>query len=228
MSRATAELFERSSAEVIPGGVNSSIRAFKAVGGTPYIVERAEGPYVWDVEGRRYIDLVQSYGAIILGHAHPAITSAITAAAAKGTSYGAPTPGEMLLAEAMTDRVGKLRHGAADELRHRGHEHCSALGAVFHRPRPPGDLSMATFTALTDALLAAGGSGVATLGLPGTAGVPASAVAKTLVVPYNGPELTAEVAAMIVDRAPPTWEWSLPSQDSSTACAPSAIGTARC
>ena len=63
---------------VIPGGVNSSIRAFKAVGGTPYIVERAEGPYVLDVEGRRYIDLVQSYGAVILGHAHPAITAAVT------------------------------------------------------------------------------------------------------------------------------------------------------
>ena len=68
-----AEFFERS-CRVIPGGVNSSIRAFKAVGGTPYIVDRAEGPYVWDVEGRRYIDLVQSYGAIILGHAHPAVT----------------------------------------------------------------------------------------------------------------------------------------------------------
>ena len=71
-----AEFFERS-CRVIPGGVNSSIRAFKAVGGTPYIVDRAEGPYVWDVEGRRYIDLVQSYGAIILGHAHPAITAAV-------------------------------------------------------------------------------------------------------------------------------------------------------
>src|SRR6188474_2974368 len=95
-----AALFERSRA-VIPGGVNSSIRAFKAVGGDPYVVARAKGPYVWDVEGRRYIDLVQSYGAVILGHAHPAVTAAITTAAAGGTSYGAPTPGEMLLAEAI-------------------------------------------------------------------------------------------------------------------------------
>lgn len=87
-----AEVFARSCA-VIPGGVNSSIRAFKAVGGTPYVVDRAEGPYVWDVEGTRYIDLVQSYGAIILGHAHPAVTGALAAAAAGGTSYGAPTPG---------------------------------------------------------------------------------------------------------------------------------------
>ena len=75
LPRSNAELFARSCA-VIPGGVNSSIRAFKAVGGTPYLVERAEGAYVYDVEGTRYIDLVQSYGAIILGHAHPAVTTA--------------------------------------------------------------------------------------------------------------------------------------------------------
>ena len=77
LPRSNEELFARSCA-AIPGGVNSSIRAFKAVGGTPYIVERAEGAYVYDVEGRRYVDLVQSYGAVILGHAHPAITAAIT------------------------------------------------------------------------------------------------------------------------------------------------------
>ena len=97
-------LFARSTA-AIPGGVNSSIRAFKAVGGRPYVVARAEGPYVWDVEGTRYIDLVQSYGAVILGHAHPAVTAAVTAAAADGTSYGAPTPREMKLAEAIRGRV---------------------------------------------------------------------------------------------------------------------------
>src|SRR4029079_14358524 len=86
-----AEFFERS-CKVIPGGVNSSIRAFKAVGGTRYVVERAEGPYVWDVEGRRYIDLVQSYGAIILGHAHPAVPAAVTAAAAGGGPRGPRAP----------------------------------------------------------------------------------------------------------------------------------------
>jgi glutamate-1-semialdehyde 2,1-aminomutase len=87
-------MFERST-RAIPGGVNSSIRAFKAVGGRPYVVARADGPYVWDVEGTRYIDLVQSYGAVILGHAHPAVTRALAAAATDGTSYGAPTPREM-------------------------------------------------------------------------------------------------------------------------------------
>ncbi|MEP7202532.1 MAG: glutamate-1-semialdehyde 2,1-aminomutase [Ilumatobacteraceae bacterium] len=193
-----AELFERT-CRVIPGGVNSSIRAFKAVGGTPYIVERAQGPYVWDVEGRRYIDLVQSYGAIILGHAHPAVTAAVTAAAALGTSYGAPTPGEMLLAEAMTERVpscdmvrlmnsGTEATSTAVRLA-RGFTGRDRL-VIFH----------GNFHGATDALLAAGGSGVATLGLPGTAGVPASAVANTMVVPYNVvPGLDDQVAAVIVE-----------------------------
>ena len=193
-----AELFERS-CRVIPGGVNSSIRAFKAVGGTPYIVERAEGPYIWDVEGRRYIDLVQSYGAIILGHAHPVITAAVNAAAANGTSYGAPTPGEMLLAEAMTERVGscdmvRLMNSGTEATSTavrlaRGFTGRDRL-VIFH----------GNFHGATDALLAAGGSGVATLGLPGTAGVPASAVANTLVVPYNVvPQLDEQVAAVIVE-----------------------------
>jgi glutamate-1-semialdehyde 2,1-aminomutase len=169
------------------------------VGGTPYIVERAAGPHVWDVEGRRYIDLVQSYGAIILGHAHPAVTAAICAAAADGTSYGAPTPGEMLLAEAMTERV---RSCDMVRLMNSGTEATSTavrlargftgrdLLVIFH----------GNFHGATDALLAAGGSGVATLGLPGTAGVPASAVANTMVVPYNVvPQLDQRVAAVIVE-----------------------------
>ena len=98
------ELFERAQ-RVIPGGVNSPVRAFRSVGGTPYFVERAEGAHVWDVEGNRYIDLVQSYGAVILGHGHPSITKAVQAAAEHGTSYGAPTEREVLLAEAIVDRV---------------------------------------------------------------------------------------------------------------------------
>jgi glutamate-1-semialdehyde 2,1-aminomutase len=198
LPRSNSELFARSCA-VIPGGVNSSIRAFKAVGGTPYLVERAEGPYVFDVEGRRYIDLVQSYGAVILGHAHPSVTAATAAAAANGTSYGAPTPGELLLAEAISARVPSCERV---RLMNSGTEATStavrlARGftgrdriVIFH----------GNFHGATDALLAAGGSGVATLGLPGTAGVPASAVANTLVVPYNVvPELDDQVAAVFVE-----------------------------
>jgi len=196
--RTNAKFFARSCA-VIPGGVNSSIRAFKSVGGTPYIVDRAEGPYVFDVEGTRYFDLVQSYGAIILGHAHPVITAAISGAAAGGTSYGAPTPGEMLLAEEIVARVPSCERV---RLMNSGTEATStavrlARGftgrdriVIFH----------GNFHGATDALLAAGGSGVATLGLPGTAGVPASAVASTLVVPYNVvPVLDEQVAAVFVE-----------------------------
>jgi glutamate-1-semialdehyde 2,1-aminomutase len=193
-----AGIFARTS-RVIPGGVNSSIRAFKAVGGTPYIVDRAEGPYIWDVEGTRYIDLVQSYGAIILGHAHPSVTAALAAAAARGTSYGAPTPGEMYLAEAIVDRVhsvdmvrlmnsGTEATSTAVRLA-RGYTGRDRL-VIFH----------GNFHGATDALLAAGGSGVATLGLPGTAGVPAAAVENTLVVPYNVvPVLDERVAAVFVE-----------------------------
>jgi glutamate-1-semialdehyde 2,1-aminomutase len=191
-------LFARSTA-AIPGGVNSSIRAFAAVGGRPYLVARAEGPYVFDVEGRRYIDLVHSYGAVILGHAHPAVTSALAAAAADGTSFGAPTPREMKLAETIGARVPSCERV---RLMNSGTE-ATSTAVRLARGYTGRDRIVSfhgNFHGATDALLAAGGSGVATLGLPGTAGVPAGAVAETLVVPYNRvPELTDEVAAVIVE-----------------------------
>ena len=187
------------SAEVIPGGVNSSIRAFKAVGGEPYIVARGEGAHVIDVEGKRYIDLVQSYGAVILGHAHPSITAALQAAAVDGTSFGAPTPREMKLTEAIRERVPRCERV---RLMNSGTEATST--AVRLARGATGRKRIITFSGnfhgATDALLAAGGSGVATLGLPGTAGVPEEAVANTLVVPYNVvPEIGNEVAAVIVE-----------------------------
>jgi glutamate-1-semialdehyde 2,1-aminomutase len=191
-------LFARSAA-AIPGGVNSSIRAFAAVGGRPYLVARAEGPYVFDVEGRRYVDLVQSYGAVILGHAHPAVTRALAAAAGDGTSYGAPTPREMKLAEVIAERVPSCERV---RLMNSGTE-ATSTAVRLARGFTGRDRIVSfhgNFHGATDALLAAGGSGVATLGLPGTAGVPAGAVAETLVVPYNRvPELTDEVAAVIVE-----------------------------
>lgn len=192
------ELFRRS-AEVIPGGVNSSIRAFRAVGGEPYVVARADGPYVWDVEGRRYIDLVQSYGAVILGHAHPAVTAAVTAAVVDGTSYGAPTPREMKLATAISERVASCEQV---RLMNSGTEATSTAVRLArgYTGRDRVVIFHGNFHGATDALLAAGGSGVATLGLPGTAGVPAGAVAETLVVPYNQvPTLDESVAAVIVE-----------------------------
>jgi glutamate-1-semialdehyde 2,1-aminomutase len=192
------EMFARSEA-VIPGGVNSSIRAFRSVGGRPYVVARAEGAHLWDVEGTRYIDLVQSYGAVILGHAHPAVTAAVREAAGYGTSYGAPTPREMKLAEAISARVA-----SCEQVRfmNSGTEATSTAVRLArgYTGRDRVVIFHGNFHGATDALLAAGGSGVATLGLPGTAGVPKGAVAETLVVPYNVvPRLDESVACVILE-----------------------------
>jgi len=193
-----AEKFDRAEA-VIPGGVNSSIRAFRSVGGRPYVVARAEGAHVIDVEGREYIDLVQSYGAVILGHAHPAVTAAVSEAATAGTSYGAPTPREMKLAEAVAARVPSCERV---RFMNSGTEATSTAVRLArgYTGRDRVVIFHGNFHGATDALLAAGGSGVATLGLPGTVGVPAGAVAETLVVPYNQvPTLDEGVAAVVVE-----------------------------
>ncbi|MDA2959656.1 MAG: glutamate-1-semialdehyde 2,1-aminomutase [Actinomycetota bacterium] len=191
-------MFDRAEA-VIPGGVNSSIRAFRSVGGRPYVVARAEGAHVIDVEGREYIDLVQSYGAVILGHAHPAVTAAVSEAATAGTSYGAPTPREMKLAEAVAARVPSCERV---RFMNSGTEATSTAVRLArgYTGRDRVVIFHGNFHGATDALLAAGGSGVATLGLPGTVGVPAGAVAETLVVPYNQvPTLDEGVAAVVVE-----------------------------
>ncbi len=192
------KIFERST-RAIPGGVNSSIRAFRSVGGRPYVVAGASGAHITDVEGRRYIDLVQSYGAVILGHAHPAVTQAVSAAAVDGTSYGAPTPREMKLAEAIRERVPSCERV---RFMNSGTEATSTAVRLArgYTGRDRVVIFHGNFHGATDALLAAGGSGVATLGLPGTAGVPAGAVGETMVVPYNVvPQLDEAVAAVIVE-----------------------------
>ena len=184
---------------MIPGGVNSPVRAFRSVGGNPYFVQRAEGGYVWDVEGKRYTDFVQSYGAIILGHAHPKVVEAVRNAAGDGTSYGAPTAREVLLAEAICERVPSCERV---RMVNSGTE---ATMTVFRVARGyTGRNKVVKFAGNYhghgDALLAAGGSGVATLGLSGSAGVPDLAVAQTIVAPYNQvPELDDDVACVIVE-----------------------------
>src|SRR5438270_5050178 len=192
-----AELFKRAQ-EVIPGGVNSPVRAFRSVGGTPYFVQRARGQYVWDVEGNRYLDHVQSYGASILGHAHPAIVNAIQHAATQGTSYGAPTEREVLLAETIRDRVPGCE---MVRLVSSGTE--AGMSVIRLARGFTGRSRIVKFAGCyhghSDNLLAEGGSGVATLGLAGSAGVPVLAVARTLAVPYNQiPEISDEVACVIV------------------------------
>jgi glutamate-1-semialdehyde 2,1-aminomutase len=195
---ANEALFARAR-RVTPGGVNSPVRAFGSVGGTPYFVARAEGPYVWDAGGRRLVDLVQSYGAIILGHAHPAVVEAVQRAAARGTSYGAPTAGEVELAEALAARVPSI-----EQLRLVSSGTEATMTAVRLARGHTGRDRIVKFAGCyhghADALLASAGSGVATLGLPGSAGVPASAVAETVVAPYNVvPPVDDEVAAVIVE-----------------------------
>ncbi|MGV3758218.1 MAG: glutamate-1-semialdehyde 2,1-aminomutase [Actinomycetota bacterium] len=192
------ELFARAQA-VIPGGVNSPVRAFGSVGGTPYFVARAEGPHVWDVEGRRYVDLVQSYGAIIAGHAHPAIVEAVQRAAVDGTSYGAPTEREVLLAEAISERVPSVE---MVRLVSSGTE--ATMSALRVARGFTGRDTVVKFAGNYhghgDLLLAEAGSGLAALGLPGSAGVTEAAVKDTLVVPYNVvPTLDESVACVIVE-----------------------------
>ncbi len=191
-------LFERAG-RVIPGGVNSPVRAFAAVGGTPYFVARAEGPYVWDVEGARSIDLVQSYGAIIAGHAHPVIVDAVIEAARGGTSFGAPTEREVLLAEAIVERVPSI-----DEVRLVSSGTEATMTAIRvargFTDRPKLVKFAGCYHGHSDGLLVAGGTGMAMLGLPGSAGVTASAVADTIVAPFNVvPELDEQVACVIVE-----------------------------
>ncbi len=198
MTNTNRGLYERA-CRVIPGGVSSPVRAFKAVGGTPYFVDRAEGAWLVDVEGRRYVDYVQSYGATILGHAHPAVVEAVATAARGGTTYGAPTEGEVLLAEAICERVAGVE---MVRLVSSGTE--AAMSAVRVARGFTARSRVVKFAGCyhghSDALLAGGGSGVATLGLPDSAGVPTSAVAETLVVPYNQvPELDAGVACVIIE-----------------------------
>lgn len=192
------ELFARAQAR-IPGGVNSPVRAFGSVGGTPYFVARGHGPYVDDVEGHRYIDLVQSYGAIILGHAHPAIVEAIQRAAVDGTSFGAPTEREVLLAEEIAARVPSCE---LVRLVSSGTE--ATMSAVRVARGFTGRDTVVKFAGCYhghgDLLLAEAGTALASLGLPGSAGVTEHAVADTRVVPYNVvPELDERTACVIVE-----------------------------
>jgi glutamate-1-semialdehyde 2,1-aminomutase len=195
----------------IPGGVNSPVRAYGSVGGTPRFLVSARGAYVTDVEGRDYVDLVSSWGPAILGHAHPAVVEAVQQAAAKGLSFGASTPGETELAELVRERVSNPSRREDERAQ-----------APIEKIRMVSTGTEATMTAIrlargftgrdllvkfaghyhghSDGLLAEAGSGVATLAMPGSAGVTAATASQTLVLPYNDLEAVKNVFALHRDR----------------------------
>ncbi|CEK13138.1 glutamate-1-semialdehyde 2,1-aminomutase [Chthonomonas calidirosea] len=177
------ELYERA-VKVIPGGVNSPVRAFRAVGGDPIFIHRGEGAYLYDVDGNRYLDCVGSWGPLILGHAHPDILSAISAQLPNGTTFGAPTELEVLFAEELCEAVPSLEKV---RLVSSGTE--ATMSAIRAARGYTGRDIIVKFEGCyhghADFLLAKAGSGVATLGLPECAGVPAAVTANTLTLPYN-------------------------------------------
>ncbi len=177
------ELFEEAK-KLIPGGVNSPVRAFGSVGSSPFFVAKASGPTVWDVDGNRYIDYVASWGPMILGHAHPAVISAISKSAKKGTSYGAPTAAEVDMAGMIIraipsmDRVRMVSSGTEATM--------SAIRLARGYTKREKILKFdGCYHGHADSLLVKAGSGVATLGIPGSPGVPQELARLTITVPFN-------------------------------------------
>jgi glutamate-1-semialdehyde 2,1-aminomutase len=182
MSR-SARMLERA-LEVIPGGVNSPVRAFGAVGGSPPFINRGEGAELIDEDGHRYLDLVGSWGALLLGHANPSVLGAAMGAAAKGSSFGAPTEGEVLLAEAIVQRVPSIQKVRLVSSGTEATMHAIRLARGFTGRDKIIKLD-GCYHGAHDSVLVQAGSGVATFAVPGCAGVPDAVAANTLVAPIN-------------------------------------------
>jgi glutamate-1-semialdehyde 2,1-aminomutase len=204
----SAELYERA-CRVIPGGVNSPVRAFRAVGGTPLFISRGAGKHLYDVDGRRYFDCVNSWGALILGHAHPAVVEAITEACRHGTTFGAPCAGEVALAERITAAYSSL-----EQVRFVSSGTEAVMSAIrLARAATQRDLIVkfaGCYHGHADHLLVSAGSGLATFGQPSSAGVPAAFVACTRVLPLDDEAALRElfekegskIAAVIIEPVP--------------------------
>lgn len=194
----SAELFERA-LQLMPGGVNSPVRAFRGVGGEPFFVDRADGPYVHDLDGNTYIDYVLSWGAVILGHAHPAIVRAVQEAATRGTSFGIPNGQEVELAELVSAIVPSI-----EMVRFVNSGTEATMSAVRVARGCTGRDLILKFSGCYhghgDSFLVQAGSGVATLGLPDSPGVPPGLASLTLTVPYNDLDAVEEVFRTRGDR----------------------------
>jgi glutamate-1-semialdehyde 2,1-aminomutase len=197
-----ADLFTRAKLS-IPGGVNSPVRAFGSVGGTPRFLVKASGATVTDADGTEYVDLVGSWGPAILGHAHPDVVRAVQEAAARGLSFGASTPAETELAELVKDRVSAVGISPIEKVRLVSTGTEATMTAIrLARGFTGRDLLVkfaGHYHGHSDGLLAEAGSGLATLAMPGSAGVPAAIAAQTLVLPYN--DLDA-LRAVFAERGP--------------------------